>query len=191
MTDNKTPKLNVEDRIELARWLIERHDTLRESISSRAGIILSADALLITALIFTLDKITAITDQGYSDALRIVFIICIAVSTISTIVSFIFTTNTIVSVWKTSRRTTNTKYHQRLFFNARDTLENFPTFSGFEHQFRELRRDQVLNFALGELWTAQSLYRQRYQSLRYSIRALLFSIIPFLIAMAIILFFIF
>jgi hypothetical protein len=46
----------------------------------------------------------------------------------------------IVSVWKSSQKITGTKSNDRLFFNARDTVEKFQDFSQFENKFGELTK---------------------------------------------------
>ena len=80
MPNENSTKPDMETRIELARWLIDRHDNLRESTASRAGLVLSADALLITAMTFLLDKITANAGQIYNQTERIILVVTISIA---------------------------------------------------------------------------------------------------------------
>lgn len=42
----------VKERLSMVAWMIDRYDVLRIAISRRSAIVLSADAILVTATIF-------------------------------------------------------------------------------------------------------------------------------------------
>src|SRR2546421_12608460 len=44
------------ERIELIQWLLARTDTLRATYSNRAALTLSADAIILAAVVFLADK---------------------------------------------------------------------------------------------------------------------------------------
>ncbi len=56
MNNNIKAPLSKEDQMELIKYFISRLDDHRSSDANRAGIVLSADSILIAGNIFLLDK---------------------------------------------------------------------------------------------------------------------------------------
>lgn len=188
MTDSANGLLNDKERFELILWNLEMLDTRRTSIANRAAIVLSADALLLAATTFLLDKIFSNIIQ-YSSWEKTVLALCVGSSMLLLVLSIGFATSGIANVWKTSRKMLGksaSNMPKRLFFHPTDTVITFKDYASFEQSFNTTNKEQMGIFALGEFWTSVNQHYSRYQTLRWTIRLLIFSIIPFLIAVTII-----
>ena len=67
------------DQLDLICWLIDRADKLRESVASRAAIVVSANALLLAGTTFLLDQILSSLGQR-SLAERVFLVICVGIT---------------------------------------------------------------------------------------------------------------
>jgi len=170
------------DKFELALWLIERYDELRSSTASRASIVLSAAAILITGSSFLFEKFLVLIPQ-ISLIERVVLIFVFLLSLTFQLASIGSSASAIVNVWKKSRKMIGGEIPPRLLFNARDTIETYETLEKFEQEFKSTDEEQILSFALGELWTITNSHHKRYQILRRATRLLLISIVPLLVFM--------
>jgi hypothetical protein len=173
--------------LELVEWLIDRSDGLRESVANRAAIVLSADALLFTGVIFLLNVVFS-GGSHYSKAERLFIYLCIVITTILLSFSIFNAITGVVNVWKKSREMFGVDMPQRLFFHARDTIEAFKSFAPFKESFLASNEEQMMDYALGALWTSLSTFHYRYRILRRAIRLLLLSLMPFLVSIAVVLF---
>lgn len=212
MTESKNSKLNDTESHELILWLLNRYDTYRGSVSNRAAILLSADAIILTGIVFLLDKM--ILSKNYQ-GLDGIFIISSTVFTIILLmISIVYATTSIINVWKPSKRMIakinvwkpskemfdkinfwksrkimfGKDLGNRLFFHPTDTVEAFKNFSEFKNSFVNSNKDSIFEYALGELWTVTFLHYIRYQSLRKAIRFFIFSIFTFLISILFVIF---
>ena len=189
VTKETNDKLSDTERLKSILWHIEMLDARRSSISNRAAIVLSADALLLAATTLLLDKILSNITQ-YNQFERIVLALSIGGVAFFLALSIAYATAGIVNVWKTSREmlgTLGSDMPQRLFFHPTDTIKAFSGFSPFADKFNTTTKEQMTLFALGELWTVINQHYSRYQVLRKTIKLLILSIIPFLVAIAILL----
>ena len=81
MDNHKKTLMNNEDQKEIIKYLISRLDEHRSSDADRAGIVLSADSILIAGNIFLLEKMTS--NQNYALILLLVsFSICLLIFSI-------------------------------------------------------------------------------------------------------------
>lgn len=178
MTDRESGSEASGTKIDLVRWLIDRHDTLRGGTATRAAIVLTADAVFVSGLCFVLEKIPLGVGLSSIGA----WFLGAAIAGL--VASILCATGALVGVWRPSTKTTSVESRHRLFFNARSTMDHFVGGGdAFRDDFRSTDSEQMLTYALTELWTAQSLYRQRYRLLRYSIRMLQVSMVPLVIGL--------
>ena len=189
MKSENTRTLSDKERFELILWSIELLHGRSTSVANRAAIVLSADSLLFAASTFLLDKTLSGAVQ-YSPVERIVLTLSIGLAMVLLALSIGFAAVGIANVWKTSRQMLGplgSDMPQRLFFHPTDTVKEFDAFLPFAAGFTSANNEQMTTCALGELWTATNQHYSRYQVLRRTIKLLIFSIIPFLVAVAILL----
>lgn len=186
MTTEEATVVSAKEKLELVCWLTKRQDDLRVSIANRAVIVVSADALLLAGVTFLLDKALS-GGSLYSYLEKLVLIFSISATVILLAFSLVYATTGVASVWKSSRKRFGSGMPQRLFFHAFDTIEALKSFSSFEKSFEASTVEEMLTYALADLWSMENQYRHRYQMLTRAIRLLLFSIIPFLASINIIL----
>ena len=171
MQEKDRTTISDEGRLELLRWLTDRSDSLRSSYSSRASLILSADALVLATLAFLLDK----TLLGYPNKIYMNWLIALSLG--SMLASFILTFMASASFWKDTSRAT--KFHEkRYFFNASHTL-SIPhnDFDSFKRDFKTASIDELIDYACAQVWASYKLQRKRYRNLKISILALLVAVI--------------
>jgi hypothetical protein len=168
MSEDTSNNSNI-NKLELALWLIDRHDKLREITANRAAMVLSADALLLTGIIFILDRIISVENYFPNLFTRILFLLSIGITILLIVLSILFAISGITGPRKSSRLILGPRVKERLFFNARDTLEHFDNSSSLEESFIISSKEEQLSYALGELYTIQYLYLLRYQILRKAI----------------------
>jgi hypothetical protein len=187
MEAEESPVMYDNEDLELVRWLIDRFDNVRESIATRAAIVLSADAILLAGTMFLLGSV--FSDKGqYQTTEQIVLALSITITMFVLSLSIFYATTGVLTVWKTSRELYGADMPPRLFFHARDTVETFRGFEHFQEHFRSVKKEEMTLYALGELWTVTSTFHRRYQYLRKAIKFLLVSMVPFLISIAVMLF---
>lgn len=168
VTDSSLPQ---EARLQLLLWLIDRSDSFRNSYSSRASLVLSADALVLATLAFLLDKVPADNPNRFYINTFIVF--SLAGMLASFALAFIAST----SLWNNSSQYTN--FHEkRYFFNGTQTL-NIPEkdFATFKRDFKTTRVDGLVDYACAQLWSSYLLQKKRYRNLRMSTVALFVSVV--------------
>lgn len=181
----KPSPTTVDEKIELAIRLIERNDNLLSSLESRAATVVSADALLLAGTTFLLDKIWSQASQ-YASIKQIALGISIGLALIALALSIVYATTSIANVWRTTRKIVGGNLPQpSLFFRPRDTANEFKDFSQFEKHFQASSKEQMLNYALNELWLVENLNIRRYKNFQRAVRLLLFSVVPFLVAYSI------
>jgi hypothetical protein len=189
MTTDKKNTPSDKERFELILWNIEMLDSRRTSVANRAAIVLSADALLLAAATFLLDK-TLTSIAQYNTVERIVLALSLGASMALLVLSIGFATAGIANVWKTSRQMLGSlasDMPQRLFFHPTDTVKTFRGFKAFQESFNTTNKEEMATFALAELWTVINQHYTRYQVLRRTIKLLILSIIPFFVAVIIVL----
>jgi hypothetical protein len=171
MQEKDQSTISAAGRLELLRWLIDRSDRLRSSYSSRASLILSADALVVATLAFLLDKVRV------NHPNRIYISGLIAVSLGAMLASFVLAFMASASFWRDTSHAT--KFHEkRYFFHATHTLNIAKgDFDSFKRDFKAVNIDELIDYACAQVWASYKLQRQRYRNLKRSILALLVAII--------------
>jgi hypothetical protein len=176
--------MTIDEKFELAFRLIERYDNLLTSLESRAATVVSADALLLAGTTFLIDKIFS---QGYQYSLleQIFISVTIGLALIALALSLVYATMGIANVRKTTREIAGGDLSKSsLFFHARETVRELKELSHFDDSFRTSNKEQMLTYALSELWLITNLNVRRYRSFQRAVQLLLFSVIPFLVLAA-------
>lgn len=182
---NKLPSTTVDEQFELAFRLIERYDRLLDSLESRAATVISANALLLAGTTFLVDKVLLQANQ-FSLIKQIFIGISLGLALISLALSIVYAATSIANVWRTTRKIVGGNLPQpSLFFRSSDTLNELKDFSHFKNYFQSSSKEQILTYALIELWLITNLSIRRQKTFQQAVRLLLFSIIPFLTAYAI------
>jgi hypothetical protein len=179
--------INDKERFDFVRWLIDSYDERKASVAGRATILLNADALLLAATTFLIDKLRAMTGQ-LSLTEQLILIISIALSLIFLVLSIAVATNGMANIWKTSTQKFGTEAPQRLYFYPRQTFNTFKTFSSFLNSFQEISEKQLTEYALAHLWVITREYKERYQNLRRATHFLVFAIFPLVFSIAFVLY---
>ena len=180
--ENKLSPTTVDEQLEFSVRLIERYDQLLGSLESRAATIVSADALLLAGITFLLNQVWSQGDQTFSIR-QIVLGISIGLSLIALVLSIVYAATSIARVGRITRKIADSNSSSpNLFFRPRATVDEFKEFSDFEKHFRSSDKEQMLTYALSELWLLTNLNTRRYRTFQWAVRLLLFSIVPFLVA---------
>lgn len=186
MTDS-----DVKERLSMLTWMIDRYDVLRVAISRRAAIVLSADAILVTATIFLFGQYHRSYLMGpdtLMDAERhmtIAFIL-FAVTTIAFLsLSILSATSSIVNVWAKSSDMPGGATPEIYFFHARDTYEDFKNFKSFQETIQKATDKDFLGHAEAELWRVIVATYVRHNELKKAIVHLYWGIFPFMISLII------
>lgn len=175
---------NTQEQLELVQWLLIRYDNLRASSANRTAIVVSAYSLLFAGTLFLLDK-TLSNKNYYNDLEMISITASICITLIFLVFSIAYAANGIVNVWKTNRQLFG-PIPARPFFHSGDTVDAFKNYESFKSNFTTSNRQQLLNYALGTLWSDINAQHRRYQILRRSIKFFIFSIFLILFTIALI-----
>ncbi len=182
---------DIKERLSMLTWMIDRYDVLRVAISRRAAIVLSADAILVTATIFLFGQY----HSSYLDGSHImvnseknisVAFIAFSVATIACLcLSILSATSSIVNVWAKSSDMPGGATPQIYFFHARDTYEDFKNFESFQKTIQQSSDKDFLNHAEAELWRVIVATYVRHNELKRAIVYLYWAIFPFLASLVI------
>ncbi len=176
------PEIGISaQRLDRLCWFVERYDDRRASVSNRAAIVLSADALLIAGVTFIMDKARPEVTQ-YSHLERVVLLVCFGTSILLLICSITLAIAGLANVWRTSKQMFGSEMPERIFFYPRQTFEACKNYSEFDEHFRTSSEEEMTRYALGHMWVTMCEYHSRYQNLRRASRLLMLSIIPFTIS---------
>lgn len=178
--------LTAADLLQLIQWHIDRYDRLRSSTSSRAAVLMSANAALLGGTILlanSLIQATGVT-QPATWAMRIFACLTIFMASIS----IAFCTNA-VAAWRTTRSLHRKEIPIRFAFNWGDTLDSVDGFSNFAEKMSSQRIMNIKDSAVAELWTALLQHKRRHKYLRYGIHTFRASALLFVGVAAILLFF--
>ena len=186
--------MRIEDKFELTKWLIERYDILRNLIASRATAIITADSILIAASTILLGDVFSL--KGPLGAVYCV-IILIMLAMGFLVLSVYFAISALASVWGDNRKTLGLKdVPAGIFFRARDSVErksyggNNPKgrieFETFKNKFVNSEIEDLYKYALSELFIIINAQHIRYSSFRWSMRFVVISVVPLVIAFIIV-----
>lgn len=168
---------SFEERFALTRELTSRFDSLIASVSERCAVVISADAILIGALVFATDKIK---ETGISDSrLQAVVVALLLLSFVLLTMSIVFATTGVVTTWGSSSDLLGDPRPDRAVFHTTDTLRRASNFEEFKELFEGAEPAALLNSALGELWTTICINHHRYWRLRRATQCAVLSLPPF------------
>jgi hypothetical protein len=183
---NKIDNMDSKDKLQLICWLIERNYERRGAIANRAAMVIGADALLLAGITFLLDRV--LLNQGqYSGAELVLLSLSIACAIILLTLSIVYAAVGVSSAWITQSAKTRLDEGGRLFFHPYETVDSFKDIAELMSQFKNTSYAQMITYALGYLWSNEKLFCYRYVRLRRAIQLLIFAIIPFLVACAVLL----
>jgi hypothetical protein len=169
-------------------WLIERIDTMRVGTEGRASMALSAAALLLGGITFILgSSLLANNGPSFNIVSTILLTAALCGALVSVLISVIMSTTSIVNVTTTSRRIVGNRIPSRIFIHPWDTAFVYNDFEAFRKGYITTSRGQLRTALLAYLWTSHHLYRKRYLTTRWAIRALLLSVFFFVVAVAVVL----
>ncbi len=141
-----------EERLEWIHWQLHRYDNLRSTVSNRASVVLSANAILLAGLSFLVDKVLGSGIQiGVIE--RSFILIALTVTLFLLVISMNNSITTLANVWKTSRKMFGDKLSKRLFYSPADTINEFEHFEQFKQKLEDIEIYELIGFAYGELWT--------------------------------------
>nr|WP_321409301.1 hypothetical protein [uncultured Carboxylicivirga sp.] len=162
------------------KWHIERYDTLRQYLSSRASIIFGINAIVISGLIFIVQNIVEFKNQlliWEKIVLLVIFLICIVLIALS----FIYLSMSIGNVWKRGRKQFKIEDFDRYFYHPSDTVKKFDSFNSFKNSYENTSEKKQKKLALGELYTNVKTFHFRYQYYRKAIKYTTLSILLIMI----------
>ncbi|MEV7099669.1 hypothetical protein AB0M80_43280 [Amycolatopsis sp. NPDC051045] len=173
MTSAGSPS-NVGEQLDRAQWHLLRSDSLRAGVASRAGLVLSTNALVIAGI--------ALAFSVRSNKPGIIVTVLAIPALISVAVSAMNASLAIVTVRRWPRQF---PMHERQVgppYSFAELDAATSSFDGFRHRMIDQPTGQLLDDALAELWRCGVLHSYRYAKLRTALRWLLTALCFFLSA---------
>jgi hypothetical protein len=173
------PSRSLNEQLERTHWHILRSDSLRASVASRAGILLSTNALVIAGIALALGLKTH-KPATIVTILAIAALGCVAISVMNASVA-------VVTVRRWPRQFPKHKEqagHIGPPYCFAEIDSSTSTFEDFKQRMANQPADQLLEDALAELWRCGVLHGYRYAKLRIALRWLLTALCLFLTAVA-------
>jgi hypothetical protein len=171
------------DRLDAAKWHIDRYDRLRASTSSRAAVVLSAGAILTAGN-------AVILSQLLQNAALVLWLVALCTAGLLAsagliVLAIVRATGVLVSLRLTREMFPDPDPPIGLVFNATDTVRHAPLFEQFDQAVRAQDLNAILGAAHVELWIIIRQHRHRYGKLRGSVKALRLSATIFLSVLAV------
>jgi hypothetical protein len=157
--------VDTKERTELLRWLIVRSDAMRATYANRAALIVSANAIILAAIVFLIDKKLS---QG-AGPLKSWISIFVFLSLGLMATSFILALTASITLRKSTRIATRFGGPPRLFFNPGETFTAYNDFDTLQKEFQAMTYEDFLRNACAELWVALRVQQIRYKKLKRSI----------------------
>jgi hypothetical protein len=173
MTNSETVDRNpVEEQLSRVHWHLLRVDSLRSTVASRAGTLLSTNALVVAGIAL------AVGSGKHRPSVIVIM---------ATLVTFVCVFGSVTSAVLAMVST----FHSSRQFPDHDgpagTIYSFiegsgaRTFEDFKEQRATESAEKILNDALQELWRTSQLHRDRYRWLRRGHRWLFVALLGLLI----------
>ena len=176
MANKQSTDYKNEKTFELLLWHLKRFDKMRVTISNRAAIVLSANALLLTGTAFLIDKTLSIK---INISEQLIIISCICLTFILLGFSTYYSMNTLISI-KSSRELFG-DLPKMLFFSPRDTVDEYKNnYEEFKKRILNLTIEENILYATTTLWNGINHNWLRYQFLRKATKYIILSMIAFL-----------
>jgi len=163
---------SFDEQLSRLHWHIIRSDSLRGSVASRAGILLSTNALVITGITLAL---------GWSSRRPGTLLVTGVLMTFVSIgFSIINAALANVTIHRRRRRSPDQGVRPASVYSFVD-YSGSETFEEFEQLITSQTPEETLQEALRELWSCRHLHRYRYARLRHALRWLLAALATLLI----------
>jgi hypothetical protein len=170
------PRPKVEQQLELVNWHVLRGDGLRAGLASRAGTLLSTDALIVAGVALAVGLKSP--HVGYAVlATSVATLACAGVSVVNA--SLVLVT---VRRWKHKFVDTGAP---EPFLYSYTGIEEHGDFEEFRARLLGTSRERLLDHALTELWRSGTLHDYRYRKLRQAMKWLLAAIMLLFITLTI------
>lgn len=164
---------SIAEAIEIANWHLTRYDMLRSSLANRAAVVLSADALIATAVVILTTEYTASKLLGGSTSYAVAsFLAVLSLISVSGSVAYAAQASHNVRAWA---KTFPQQPPPGLIYTASHTRKEITSAEGLGHLISEVSEYKYFEFAVTELWRAINTFDRRYNLLRRAIRLLLWN----------------
>lgn len=174
MSVSDQPKPRVEQQLDLVHWHILRGDGLRAALASRAGTLLSTDALIVAGVALAVGLRSQRAGYGVL-AVSIVTLLCVGVSVVNA--SLVLVT---VRRWGVQFADTGAPAP---FLYSYTGIEEHGSFEEFKTRLFATSRERLLEYAITELWRSGMLHDYRYRKLRRAMKWLLAAVLFFFITL--------
>jgi hypothetical protein len=173
--------MEAKEEVELLQWLIVRSDNRRSSYGNRAALILSADAIILAAVVFLLDR--SISQPGSLPRMLVLIPAFAALGFM--FVSLVFALCATTSLGRNSRSATRFKGPPRHFLNPGETFADLKSYEEFRETLQETTFETFVERGSAELWVALRLQHIRYKMLKTSMISILCAFTSLLIALVV------
>jgi hypothetical protein len=163
-------------QLEMVHWHLLRSDHLRSGVASRAGTLLSTNALVVAGIAF------AFSLRSPRPGTVVVVIAMAALG--SVVFSVASAALALVSVRSWERQFSDHMAPRAFLYCYAETRRISETFEAFKHRATTASPDEHLEFALAELWRCGLLHEYRYRKIRVAMFWLVAAIICFMAAAA-------
>lgn len=171
----------MEDRLVMLKWHIERYDRLRTSTASRAAVVLSAGAILTAGNALILSQILGRSTGWATSRWWLPILTVAALISAGLVVSSLLRAANVLITARGSRDSFKGlgNVPVSLIFNGPDTLANIPTFADFRAIVAGQSAVDRREAAEVELWVCIHQHRHRYRQLRVAVRLLRYAAVAF------------
>lgn len=159
---------NLSDQLDRVKWHILRTDSLRATVSARAGAVLSTNTLVIAGIALAF---------GLKDHRPGILILILAVAALGCVsVSVVNASLALVTIRRWPRQFPQHKEDPGPPYSLAELDTSVFVFEDFRQRMLDQPTEQILEEALLELWRCGLLHSYRYARLRVALRWLLAAI---------------
>jgi hypothetical protein len=163
----------VEEQLSRVHWHILRGDSLRSSVASRAGTLLSTNALVVAGIALAL---------GLGNHRPGVIVIVATVATLACVFGSVYcAVQAMISTFQWLHQFPDQADSVGTIYSFVEQGSGARTFEEFKLRRATESVDQILDEALRELWRISQLHRDRYQWLRRGQRGLFAALLCLLV----------
>ena len=174
MTNFRPPDPSVEEQLATAHWHIVRGDSMRVGVASRAGAVLSTNALVLTGIALAL-SLRSQRPNAVVIVTAIVALGCVVFSVVNAALA-------LITIRSWSRQFGDQVTPATFLYCQSELSGAVGTFEDFKRQVASTSPEEHLEFALAELWRCSRLHGYRYRKLRVAMCWLLAALVVFLVA---------
>jgi hypothetical protein len=184
MSDGSTEsaeQTRLNAQIDLLKWHLDRYDRLRTSTANRAGVVLSAGAVLCAGDALILTQLYSVPREMMPNWLLALTTVLVVANAVLIVLSLIQASNVLVIMRDSRALLAETgPLPPSTLFNATDTITAAGSFGHFRRLISAQSGMDAVEAATVELWVGLQQHRLRYASLRRSVRLLRWAAIAFL-----------